>query len=247
MRLISAIAVAVTWLAFGPLNAFAQSAGAVYDANGQLVGLFAGEVPGREGTAIHSLRGYRFQVSPSGRVDTIDRDIGGISYSLTNPHFESVDCTGAAYLVPTRGADVPGGMVTRLGAAGIGLGYVPKAPAISTITIRSFLDNGQTCIPLTQPAPTIVVPVLPNDPSVSGVPNSNFTPPLRLEVVPMTSLFNLFQDGFESVQRNAACERIDSILRLAARTPVKQEHHRSIAAKAGGVGPELLGLRVRLS
>jgi hypothetical protein len=213
MRLLSMIFLVVVSIVVFARDANAQSAGALYDQNQQIVGLFAGLGPGQGvnvGTYVHTLRGFRFLVDTRGRVLQIEADVGGENYGQGIPAFESMNCTGPAFLRVS--SETPaGGVVTRLGSSVTSLGYVQKAPLVFTITVRSLLDNGTTCLPVTPPQPAVGVPFLPNDPAVTGVPNADFVPPLRLEVVPVSALFDLFRDGFESAGLAATRPELEAV------------------------------------
>jgi hypothetical protein len=187
-------------LALAPVQCIAQGAPAIYDAHGRLVGLWAGVgQPGGGSAEVISLRGFRFSVESSGRIGGATGDFDGSSYQAT-VWYTTVDCTGPEYLRAfgaTITGRLPGGSLVRLDGPVTQLVYVPKVPSVSILTLRAAKDQGTTCIPQ-QPQNGPVVPFLPNDPSVTGVPNENFTPPLRLEVVPLSALINLFSDGFEA-------------------------------------------------
>jgi len=83
-----------------------------------------------------------------------------------------------------------------LNTTGLPLVYVAKAPTVSNV-IRQAVMVGLNCIPQA-PGPIFGVPFLPNHPSVTGVSEPDFSPPLRLEVVPLSALNDIFNDGFES-------------------------------------------------
>ena len=163
----------------------------IYDANNVLLGEFAESV-----SVIHSVRGYRFSVDGgSGSVTSSSNavDIAGVTYDFTALLFSSNNCTGQAY-VATGGSGQAGGMV--FGAGSRGVYYVAKTPTASISAMGSSF-NGNAC-GANSPANYDVVPAIPNDPVTTGVPNTPFTSPLRLEMVPLSQFFELFRNGFES-------------------------------------------------
>jgi len=80
--------------------------------------------------------------------------------------------------------------------------YVPQnAVTDYVVDLNSYLDypNGvQTCTPVapTQGIPN--VPLLLNDPAVTGVPNSNFVPPITV------TSNTIFKNGFDTALAQAA-------------------------------------------
>lgn len=195
-------------------SAAAQGVSTVVDAAGTTLGLYAGQ---RNGViVIHNPRGYRFGVhAVDGSLVTLEAgggigDVGGAGYD-SRLYYSTFNCAGTPTVnVTPIGERSDGGAVTAV-AGGVvirisdgSLYAVEKGAAISLVAIGSIGDAG-TCEPPPQGTPGyLVVPATPNDPDVTGVPNTPFVPPLRLEVVPLSVLRGEFSDGFESTSRLAA-------------------------------------------
>jgi len=185
--------------------AASESASAVFDSTGRFAGLWAGTSPDAIQTNLHSLRGFRFAVNGDGRIGaSVDTtDIGGALYSRssrglgTAVWYTTSDCTGAGYLRISGSTNglLPGGVVVRLATVERPLVYVTKAPIVTEIVAQSMFEGVCTTLP---PTPIPGVQFLANDPSVTGVSEPNFSPPLRLEVVPLSALNDVFSDGFET-------------------------------------------------
>ncbi|MCB1607496.1 MAG: hypothetical protein KDI71_11020 [Xanthomonadales bacterium] len=65
------------------------------------------------------------------------------------------------------------------------------------------------CIP--NPRTINAFELLPYDPGVTGIQNTPYTPPLKIESRPLSVWFELFKDGFESgaiVQKFELLERM---------------------------------------
>lgn len=187
-------------LGFACLGVASQSfagVSGVYDANNVLVGEYAESI-----SVIHSVRGFRFSVNgqtgvvkPVGSdLAGISKDIAGVGYLDGELVYSSVNCTGQAYVGITASSPA-GGIITNVGNNT--LYYVTKAPAVSTLAFGSSYSNPSGCNAI-QPTIEMAVPALPNDPAITGVPNTPFTPPLHLEMVPLSQFFQLFKNGFES-------------------------------------------------
>lgn len=54
----------------------------------------------------------------------------------------------------------------------------------------------------------LLYPVAPNDPAVTGFPNVPFVPPLTIEPVPVSAVFSIFRDSFESPQASIVRDRL---------------------------------------
>jgi hypothetical protein len=171
--------------------ATAQSAGVVVDATGTALGLFAGE---DGSTIVHSARGYRFAVrADNGTVASPTTDVGGVTYDSALV-FTSVNCTGQAYVTVSSAGAVSGGMVLPAGSRG--LHSIDKAVQAQVLAMGSSF-SGTACTTIT-PGLFAVVPAHPNNPAVTGVSNTPYAPPIRLELLPLSMLYRVFSDGFES-------------------------------------------------
>jgi hypothetical protein len=180
-----------------------SASGVIRDGNDIVVGAYADE------SFVHTIRGFRasFEFSSGEVVQGDGRDIGGAEYRHQLLYL-SGDCSGQAYLIaPNNGKTPVGGVVVR-SVLPYELFYVPKSPALAERMILSernsttgicFVDGGTVGIRRT-------VPANPNDPSVTGIGSTPAQPPLRLEMEPLSVMFDLFEDGFEGalVARDAA-------------------------------------------
>ena len=185
-----AVLVLAAGCAGGTVPAQAQGVSAVRDAAGTLVGEY---VEFRNGTVVHSVRGFRFLVDGStAQVARIDIDIAGVVYDA-ELLYANFDCSGNVSIA-VSGDPVAGGVVISGGTRGL-YQVAKNAPAAVTLAASSW--NGTACTAFT-PGAFIAVPAAPNDPAVTGVPNAPFVAPIRLEAVPVSQFFQLFRDGFES-------------------------------------------------
>jgi hypothetical protein len=162
---------------------------AIYDANNTLLGEYA-----ESSTIIHSPQGYRFMVDgASGMVTQIQNDVAGFIFDTAALLYQTPNCTGQAFVGTSSGSPA-GGLVFSSGTKG--LYYVAKGAAQS-VTAMGSVWSGSACTPIT-PGNFAAVPAQPNVPVTTGVPNTPFLPPLRLEVVPLSQFFRIFENGFES-------------------------------------------------
>lgn len=131
-------------------------------------------------------------------VAGVIHDVGGTYYPNNYLLYQSSDCTGQPFF--EIDSTVPsGGMV--LGSSTIGIFYVEKLPTYSQFNPTSRRSTGGSPCELNPSTSMILlVPAIPNDPSVTGVPNGAYAPPLRLEIVPLSAFFEIFKNGFESTQ-----------------------------------------------
>jgi hypothetical protein len=171
-------------------------AGGVYDSANVLLGEYAerdGSIP-----VIHSVHGYRFEVDGTTGAVTgtgLTVDIVGATFVTSPLLYSSSGCSGQAYVaVNNQSSGLSGGLVFSAGNKG--LYYVAKTPSVTQTAMASSY-NGSACNNF---APMLfqVVPAAPNDPATTGVPSAPFTPPLRLEMVPLSQFFRIFRSGFEA-------------------------------------------------
>ena len=161
----------------------------VFDASNTLLGEYAESF-----SVIHSPKGFRFQVDGiSGVVAQVTTDIAGFNFDTNALVYSTGNCTGQAYVTTNIGSPA-GGLVFAAGSKG--LYAIAKTPTQTTAAMASAW-NGATCGAIT-PALYAVVPAQPNDPATTGVPNAPFTLPLRLEIVPLSQFFRIFDNGFEA-------------------------------------------------
>jgi len=167
------------------------------DGNGANIGLYTGILENK-GSVVVSATGYRFVVErETGRIH------GPVDTSSEVLYSENFNCTGTLYLDRTaqfRGVLVP--IISGLNGIDLAaLYYVPQTAAPVTVTLNGRVSGGPiggtTCTAIS-PRESTVVPVLPNDPAVTGVPNSYFVPPLKV------SRNDIFGNGFEALPLGAA-------------------------------------------
>ena len=185
-------------LASATVPAGAQGVSALVDAQGTLIGEY---IEYRSGPVVHSVRGFRFLLNGSGgTVGRIDVDVSGVTYDSGSVRlrYGNVGCAGNTYIGLSGGPPAGGIVVT---AGNRGLYYVAKNPTVVSVLIGSVWD-GEACANIT-PGSQNVVPASPNDPGVTGVRNTPYVPPLRLESMPVSQFFQIFRDGFESTLHGA--------------------------------------------
>jgi len=151
------------------------------DGNGAFIGFYTG-IFEHGGVVLVSSKGYRFVVS---------REYGWLlgpdDYTSERIYFENVNCTGGAHL-QFHSAQYAGVIIPLHGDVNYSLQavyYVPQnAVTANGLDFGSHLDypgGVQTCTPDAQsPAYVESVPLLLNDPAVTGVPNSDFVPPITV-------------------------------------------------------------------
>lgn len=160
----------------------------VRDSVGRTIGYYSGTYFTQRAMFVVSPTGYTFGVGGDGRVVSYAGPADGSQVNPDGFYFESTDCSGQAYTMDRSF----GGFVTR---ASTGLIYVPKG-AESALRIVSSRGNaaGGNCVQLQQTMD--VVPVFQNDPEVTGVPNTDFTPPIVIGVA--RDVHEVLRDGYET-------------------------------------------------
>jgi hypothetical protein len=207
-------------LAAVPGHVFGQPS--VYSADNQFVGFYVGGA-GLEAVAagadpatayrVVSVRGYTAGVSVvSGRVTGYLHAHPGAwlfdSVTVSNEeavtYFSSTDCTGQGYRRLNgigSSTTLTGGVVFSFqGPSGPELQYVPKTVVMQRDLTLLSARGSTGCNPSGLPPGSFHngLPVLPNDPDVTGIPNTPFTAPLRIEPFPLSDVRLLFTDGFET-------------------------------------------------
>lgn len=179
-------------LAFVAPSGAAQGVGVLRDSENTLIGQYVERNDGPAGgTVVHSDRGFRFAIDGIGQLTMPQTDVSGASFD-NSVGYGNLTCSGTGYTL-VSGANAAGGIVF---AGPDGFYYVAKSPQVQVVLIGSF-RVGSVCTPVT-PQAQLSVPVQPNNPTVTGVPNQFFIPPIRLEMVPLSILYGVFRDGFES-------------------------------------------------
>lgn len=191
-------AIAAALLASLPASAASP---VVADAQGVVLGFFMGprEVADDFQTVVSS-RGYTV------RYDRITGLMGNGAPHAWNHNEQAVigalyyltsDCSGDPYL-PVADA-FTGGVVLKRATAG-DFFFVPKNPETATQPSGSRRLESGVC----QSGNTTtgrLVPVLPNNPSETGVQNRDAVPPFKIEVAEIDeNTFRLLADGFEDPQ-----------------------------------------------
>lgn len=197
---------------------------AVRDNVGAMVGFYSGPSNGPQGRLlVTSSTGYvGTVVAATGRLDVNSAESPAGGYILSPVFFQSVDCTGPGYVITSASASgLVSGQLPMSGAVFISnsdfilhdVWYVPKsalsfvAGAQATLFVR-ILVNG-SCVPGSGVQPdSVLYPAFPNEPNVTGFPSAPFVPPLRVDVVPVSAVFSIFRDSFESTQ--AAMPRLQA-------------------------------------
>ena len=165
-------------------SAAEEGLGSIYvKANGQHIGLFVSSLSG-----IHGGNGDPRPLtvlSDNDYLFDIDKD-GNLADSFTL-YYESADCSGQAYLAG------PGNAGQQIDAFFAAQGYVLKSPdPLDPVTTYYLASNTPSPIHLSMYSIRNIngctssfnseygYPVLPNDPSVTGVPDSVFAKPITI-------------------------------------------------------------------
>jgi hypothetical protein len=193
-------------LAIGCDAVLAQSGGVVRDAMDTNVGLYAD--PGY----VHSVFGFRaaFDFS-TGRVveDPNLHDAARAQYR-SGLRYATTDCSGQAYVQVDEDKAI-GGMVVR-GHAPYELFMIEKSQTPVLLPMQSERTSGDLSSECTVDGGSVgtfrVLPANPNVEAVSGFSNSPFAPPFRVEIVPLSSLFELFRDGFEGAMLDPSAHQL---------------------------------------
>lgn len=197
---------------------------AVKDSAGSVVGFYAG--PGFGGAPSLQYAGLLRVITSSGYATMLNANLGrvvpwgtGLGMAadggewLAAIFFTTADCSGPGYArtyadssnVANGNVPMPG-VIFRLEYAPQSLWYVPKgAIPVSAGDLgnpfRSERDADGVCYVNAGPSPqSMMFPAAPNDPGVTGFPNAPFVPPLIIEPVPVSSVFSIFRNSFESSQ-----------------------------------------------
>jgi hypothetical protein len=170
----------------------AQSAGVVRDQSDLVVGVFA------DARYVHSTTGYRanfdFRAGRIDQVDSIDVGGGGFRPALI---FQGLDCVGTPHFRVEAFPAPVGGVVLNVGNPYL-LYFAAKGSSSTQLMMQSRREYDGNCVNDVASAGMIfVVPAQLNDPVITGFPNSPFNPPLRVELEPLSAVFDLFSDGFE--------------------------------------------------
>lgn len=153
----------------GPKGDKGDSSGSVIKAAGVIVGEALSAPFG--GIAIKTSLKYYFMMSLGGKMS------GDAIYFPTN------DCSGQAYA--TADTYIPGGAFQNYaqGAPGI-VYYVPKDATAITFYPQSWRPVGSSTpcrAPFTQDIGPSLIPVVENDPAVTGIPGPVFALPITIE------------------------------------------------------------------
>jgi len=160
-------------------------------ANGEIVGPLIQSSPHGQSPIylVLSSTGYIYGITNGGQQVFIEE---GELWTVTSRWFEADGCVGPAFveIAGKHFADQLGETNAKEGVvfrAGVEIAPSPPAPhfyipAGSTGVVRAFesrLDR-DNCLDEAQPFELLSVPAFPNDPSITGVPNEPFTPPITL-------------------------------------------------------------------
>jgi hypothetical protein len=192
------------WAALLALSGLAQAQNVglllVYDNQDTLVGTLASP----ERYFVWTPQLYKVNVDGntgwvgSGAIDLEQISFGGTLW------YEQLDCSGSPYLEILNGLHVEtafGQVVGRISSGPYELFAIPSRPEIFMPTVRAQrFGRDQSCMPSADPRMIKAVPLdaYPNDPEVTGIQNTPYTPPLKIESRPVSVWFELFKDGFES-------------------------------------------------
>lgn len=195
------LVVAAVCAALAASHALAASP-VIVDATGRVLAFYLGRTQTEGEVYAISTQGYVIKfVMKTGVVSVLPGNAAGTDNdaSPSAVYFAGLGCTGATYFVINNGTSPPylGGYVFR-SAFDNAHWYVPKAAAHVTPTVLSArdLDNGN-CFPA--PPGGTYVPVLPNDPAITGFSAAPVVAPLRIEVATINDPSGLLlRDGFET-------------------------------------------------
>lgn len=218
----------IACLLVSPVASMAQTI-AVKDAQGAVVGFYTGAGDagtGNEAGYVRVVSNTGYATAINGHSGKISRDIAGVTPDGRNLNtvirFTTTDCTGQAFVdtsasaveFPERNnAPLPGAVFRASGGdLDFDLWYVPKGATLVAAGSTPPLIRarvGTTCTDVYGPvnAQYLLYPVTPNDPAVTGFPNVPFVPPLTIEPVPVSAVFSIFRDSFESPQASMALDQ----------------------------------------
>ena len=191
---------------------------AVVDAANKPVGFYGGPA-GTGALRIVSSRGYAvIYYAQTGRVagaDSFGMGIDGGRFSI-DLLYMSADCSGPAYIQAqgVNATSIPSGQVPQPGFV-FKLGdmlnshllfFAPKgaqpiaASDLAGPIVRTSSQPGACTPTIGPPLDSVLYQASPNAPGTTGVQDEPFTPPLIIDTVPVSDVFQLFKDGFESAQ-----------------------------------------------
>jgi hypothetical protein len=164
-----------------------------HDGNGAFVGFYTGILE-HGGVVLVSGKGFRFVVvRDSGLLRGPDDDASETVY------FESGNCTGAAHL-GYHNAQYDGVVIPLRGGVDFSVQavyYTPQNAVTQFVQLNSRFDysgpsGSPTCTPISSTQGVPSIPLLPNDPGVTGVPNTDLVPPITI------SSNQIFRTGFDA-------------------------------------------------
>ena len=144
------------------------------DANGAYIGRIIGML------TVNS----PFVLTDKGYRTFLDITFGRVEASQVL-HYESIDCTGVAYLEPS--IRTPGTVFIQSApsselAYNSGLVfYTPHDAQRVSVTINSQLLPDLTCNPSSSPWTNDLYRAEPNDPNITGIQNTAYSTPMRIE------------------------------------------------------------------
>lgn len=159
----------------------------VRDSVGRVAGYYAGGTTPQPSMLVVSSTGYTFALTGAGRVSEIHGPADGAGPGVNTLYYASANCVGAAYVQSYSNVS---GFVFRSHSE---LLYAPKGVVAVNRTLQSRKNDG-FCQGFGNTIPSL--PVLPNDETVTGVPDVDFVPPI--EIVIARDVSDVFRNGYEA-------------------------------------------------
>lgn len=191
--------IAFAGLVAGPATINAASP-VIVDANGNVLAFYSTGALSAGNARGVTTEGFSvvFELKTGAVSSTWGIDPGEARMDMVRTYYSQAGCTGSAYMVTTGVASFIGGVVFQISDQ---LRYIPKSTPNANYPVMSYRETGTgNCVNSTNIS-FVGVPVFPNDPEVTGLPNVLAYPaPLRIEVATINEPSGvLLRDGFESL------------------------------------------------
>lgn len=138
----------------------------VKDGNGNVIGTLIGK-------GHHNLSGL-FVLTDKGYTFDIDPKTGTMFDGKFLFFYATDECSGTPYSSTIAGHVVKG--------PDNNLYYIQKYTSFSIVTINSYyVPDGGLCVKRDPPLDILALPLIPNDPNITGLNSSSFTTPLTID------------------------------------------------------------------
>lgn len=201
MRNQIASVIAIACLIAGPATIKAASP-VIVDANGNVLAFYSTGIGAGAARGV-TTEGFTtaFEMKTGAVSATWGIDPGESSITMNRTYYSQASCTGSSYMEVSGVSGFTGGVVFRVGGSQEQLRYVPKSTPAANYPVMSYRETGTGNCVNSNNIGFVGVPVFPNDPGVTGLPNVLAYPaPLRIEVATINEPSGvLLRDGFESL------------------------------------------------